>query len=1038
MAACPRCGLAAVEGANFCFACGVPLAGPAVPDVHARKTVTVVFADVSGFTALGDRLDPEALQLVMTRYFAEMRGVIERHGGTVEKFIGDAVMAVFGVPVLHEDDVVRAARAALEMRTALDALNGDLAASWDVRLVTHTGVNTGEIAVSVTPEGDPFTLGDPVNVAQRLEAAAGPGEILIGPMTERLLRGSARLEPVEPMRLKGKSDLVAAWRLVALRPVRRTGARSSLVGRTAELGALRDAFVDVIATRTPATVTVTGPAGIGKSRLAREFRDAISPRAVVAVGRCVPYGEGVTYRPLAEIVRALTERVDEASIARVTGDDAEGARIAERVARLVGASPGPVAVEEAHWAVRRLLEVAAARRRPLVVVIDDVHWAEPTLLDALEHVAAHASDVPLLVICLARPELFERRPGWMDDGARCSVVTLGPLDDAAAATLLAELAVGSAAAAVDGERLLRTAEGNPFFLEQMVAMLDEPSERAAALPPTIQALLAARIDALPSAERAVLDRAAIEGGTFHRGAVERLLPAGSATGLDERLVSLTRRQLVRPAASDLAGEEAYRFAHILIRDVAYSLVSKAARADLHEGYATWFDERGGEARDELVGYHLEQAHCTHAELHPAARDQRRPLAVSASRRLRTAGRAALDRGDLPAGVNLLERATALLAPDDPHLARATSDLGLALVQLGRLAEAEAVLDEAAAGAAERGDALAEAHARTARFFARVQVDSGAAAEDLAADFDIRARTFAVSGDEVGLDRLWRARGFVHWLAGRSADAEADWMRGADHAAAADDDHGRADALSWVISALAHGPTPVRAAIPRCDEILDELQFERHVVALSMRPYAHLHAMAGNLETARDLLERSNALFADLAVSMHSAVTHYDAFVAMLAGDHAGAEAVLRTGYEQLEAMGERALLATTAGLLARALIEQGRDDEAWAYLDDADEAAAPDDLNAHMFSRAERARLLARRGEKAEAERLSTEAVDLARRTDWLVDHADTLLARAEVQRHAGDRGAADRSLRAAVALYDRKGDVVSAARARALLNGSG
>ena len=625
----------------------------------------------------------------------------------------------------------------------------------------------------------------------------------------------------------------------------------------------------------------------------------------------------------------------------------------------------------------------------------------------------------------------------MSEADRSSVVTLEPLDDTAAAALLAELAAGSPAAAVDGQRLLATAEGNPFFLEQMVAMLDEPAGLSAGLPPTIQALLAARIDALPSPERAVLDRAAIEGGTFHTDAVARLLPADAANGLEERLASLTRRQLLRPAQSELPGEEAYRFAHILIRDVAYSLVSKAARADLHEGYAAWFDERGDEARDELVGYHLEQAHRIHAELHPAARERRRPLASTASRRLGTAGRAALDRGDLPAGVNLLERATALLAPDDPHRARTTADLGMALVQLGRLAEATTVLDEAAARAAERGDALAEAHARTARFFALVQVDSAAAAEDLGADFDARARTFAVSGDEVGLDRLWRARGFVHWLAGRSADAEADWMRGADHAAAADDDHGRADALSWIICALAHGPTPVPAAIRRCDAILEELQFERHVVALSLRPYAHLHAMAGNIDTARDLLDRSNALFADLAVSMHSAVAHYDAFVAMLAGDFAGAEAVLRTGYEQLEAMGERALLATTAGLLARALIEQGRDADAWSYLDIADDAAAHDDLNAHMVSRGERARLLARRGAIAEAERLSAEAVTLARQTDWLSDHADALIARAEVMRAAGDRGAAAALVREAVGLYERKGDIVSAGRARALLNGA-
>jgi class 3 adenylate cyclase/tetratricopeptide (TPR) repeat protein len=1037
MAACPRCGLAAAEGARFCFACGSPLAGPAVVDVHARKTVTVVFADVSGFTALGDRLDPEALQLVMTRYFAEMRGVIERHGGTVEKFIGDAVMAVFGVPVLHEDDVVRAARAALEMRTALDALNGDLAESWDVRLVTHTGVNTGEIAVSTTPEGEPFTLGDPVNVAQRLESAAGPGEILIGPITERLLRGSARVERIEPMRLKGKADLVAAWRLVALNPMRPVGARSSLVGRTAELGAMRDAFVEVIATRTPAMVTLTGPAGIGKSRLARELRNAISPRAAVAVGRCVPYGEGVTYRPLAEIVRGLSERVDEDAISGLTGDDAEGRRVAARIARLVGASPGPVAVEEAHWAVRRLFEVAA-RDRPLVVFVDDIHWAEPTLLDALEHVAAHASGVPLLVVCLARPELFERRPEWMDEAERRSVVTLGPLDDAAAATLLAELAADGRVATVDRRRLLATAEGNPFFLEQMVAMLDEPAGLSGGLPPTIQALLAARIDALPSPERAVLDRAAIEGGTFHTGAIARLLPADAATGLEERLAWLTRRQLIRPAQSELRDEEAHRFAHILIRDVAYSLVSKAARADLHEGYAAWFDERGDEARDEVVGYHLEQAHRIHEELHPAARERRRPLATSASRRLGTAGRAALDRGDLPAGVNLLERATALLAPDDPHRARTTADLGMALVQLGRLADATAVLDEAATRAAERGDALAEAHATTARFFACVQVDSAAAAEDLSADFDARARTFAVSGDEVGLDRLWRARGFVHWLAGRSAEAAADWMRGAGHAAAADDDHGRADALSWVICALALGPTPVWEAIERCDAMLAELAFERHVAALSMRPIAHLHAMAGSFDVARDLLERSNVMLGELGVSMHSAVTHYDALVALLAGDAGRAEAVLRTGYEQLDAMGERSLLATSAGLLARALVEQDRSEEAWAYLDVAEEAAAPDDLSAHMVARTERARLLARRGAMAEADRLSAEAVALAAQTDWVIDRAGTLVARAEVLRAAGDSAAAVTTIREGLALYVRKGDVVSARRARALLNGAG
>jgi tetratricopeptide (TPR) repeat protein len=569
-------------------------------------------------------------------------------------------------------------------------------------------------------------------------------------------------------------------------------------------------------------------------------------------------------------------------------------------------------------------------------------------------------------------------------------------------------------------------------------MLDVPAGLSAGLPPTIQALLAARIDALPSPERAVLDRAAIEGGTFHTGAVARLLPADAANGLENRLASLTRRQLIVPAQSELPGEQAHRFAHILIRDVAYALVSKAARADLHEGYAAWFDERGDEARDELVGYHLEQAHRIHAELHPAARERRRTLATTASRRLGTAGRAALDRGDLPAGVNLLERATALLAPDDPQRARSTADLGLALVQLGRLAEATDLLDDAAAAAAARGDALSLAHARTARFFAQVQVDSATAGEALGTDFAGLSAAFGVAGDEIGLARLWRARGFVHWLAGRSADAAADWMRGAEHAELAADAHGRADALSWIVCALALGPTPVAEAIERCDQILEQLAFERHVAALGMRPPAHLHAMAGSFDVARLLLDCSNAMLAELGVSMHSAVAHYDGFVALLAGDAAGAEAVLRTGYEQLEAMGERALLATTAGLLARALIEQGRDADAWAYLDIVDRTAASDDLSAHMVSRTQRARLLARRGAMSEARNLSDEAVELAGRTDWVVDHADTLIARAEVLRATGDASAADTVAGEALVLYESKGVVVSARRTRAFLNGGG
>jgi class 3 adenylate cyclase/tetratricopeptide (TPR) repeat protein len=1035
MGPCPRCGEAATPQASFCSACGAALADGPAPR-RARKTVTVVFADVSGFTTLAECLDPESLQQVMGRYFAEMRAVVERHGGTVEKFIGDAVMALFGVPRLHEDDALRAARAALDMRAALDGLNEHLALRWDIRLRTHTGINTGEIVLGQMPDGEPLTYGDAVNVAERLQDAAAPGEILLGEVTERLLRDSARLEPIAPLRLKGKGAAVAAWRLEGVRPVpARPGGASHrpLVGRGGELQALRDAFEDIATASRPALVTVLGAAGIGKSRLARALQAEVAGRATVLCGQCLPYGEGVTYRPIEEIVRRAVERPDEASIAELAGDDADGPRVAERIARLVGFATGPVAVEEGHWAVRRMFEIAA-RRRPLVVLVDDVHWAEPSLLDLLEHVVRFAADVPLLVVCLARPELLDRRPEWRDLGGRSRMLALGPLGGSEAAALLAELTADGTVPAGDRARLLAVAEGNPFFLEQLVAMLAERGSAAQAeTPASVQALLAARIDALPPGERAVIDCAAVEGRRFHRTALAELLDAGEVDAVDERLAALERRQLVRPADGVRPDEAGYRFVHGLVREVAYGLLPKSARADLHERYAAWLERRGADAPDELIGFHLEQAHRCHAELRPSAEDERRALGREAGRRLRSAGQSALDRGDLPAGASLLERAAALIPRDDRAYGETLPQLGVALVQLGRLSEADALLDGAAHVARACGDPIAEAHALTARFFARVQVDSASAADELGAGFDAMRETFGAAGDDLGLSRLWRAQGLVYWLAMRAGDAEAAWMRGVAHATTAGDEYGRADSLTWVASAACFGPEPVSTAVPRSEGIVADLHADRYSAALSMRPLAQLHAMAGRFRQARHLLDQSEAMLADLGLSMHSAVVHDEARIAMLEGDPVASEAALRLGYERLEAMGERALLATTATMLAQAVLAQDRDEEASAFADVAEAAAAEDDLHAHMVCRAVRAQLLARRGELADADRLSREAVALAERTDWVVEHGDVLIARAAVLRAAGAADVALVTVRRALDLYQTKGNVVSAERARQL-----
>jgi class 3 adenylate cyclase/tetratricopeptide (TPR) repeat protein len=1032
MATCPRCGRAAAEGASFCSACGTRLPGDAPRATRARKTVTVLFADVSGFTSLSERLDPESLQQLMTRYFDAMRRIIGRHGGKVEKLIGDAIMAVFGVPVVHEDDALRAARAALEMEDALDELNEDLAERWDVRLQTHTGLNTGVVIVGSGAGGDEFTYGDTVNVAQRLESSAAPGEILVGSVTARLLDGVAELSSIAPLRLKGKAEPVRAWRLLSVDPdaQRANGSLSALVGRKAECAMLREAFDEVVESRTPQLVTILGPAGIGKSRLARAMVDAVGNRAEVVAGRCLPYGEGITYWPLAEIVRRLAGRAEERAIANAAGATPEATMIAERMVRVIGTAPGGVPIEEGHWAARRLFEIRAAKR-PLVVLVDDLHWAETTLIELLEHVATFATGVPLLLVSLARPELLDRRPTWPGTGDRHTVIELGPLGADEAAALLGHLTAGAEVDPDDAARLLATAEGNPFFLEQIVAMRDEPGGERAEMPVGIHALLAARIDALPGAERAVIDRAAVEGRGFHRSALAELLHPADRPSLDASLEALTRRRLVRPGRGELPGEAGYHFSHILVRDVTYDLLPKSERADLHERYADWLDRRAGPRYAELVGYHYEQAHRWHAELRPRAAAERRGLADAAAERLTAAGRAALERGDLPGGVNLMERTAALLEAEDPRRAEILPELGLALVQCGQLPRAEAVLVEAMRVAADREETLGEAHARVAQFFALVQVDPEAAAHEMSVRFETLLHTFTAAADDLGLARLWRAQALVHWLPGRSQRAAAAWERSIRYAVRAGDEQGRADALAWLASAAMLGPMPVPRAINRCEAILRDLSSDRRSQGLTMRPLAALQAMAGRFDVARDLFAKVAAIEADLGVGMHAAAPQDEAIVHLLAGDPAAAEAVLRVGYEHLREMGERALLSTVAGLLARAVLEQNRDAEAEALTDVCEETAAPDDISACVLHRMVRAELRARKGALDDAEQLSLEAVELAERTDWLLDRADALMARGRVLRAAGDHDRSHGALYKAFELYTRKGNVVSANRAR-------
>jgi len=619
---CGACGHELGPDARFCEACGKPVAAGSARE--QRKTVTVLFCDLTGSTALGESLDPEPLRALLARYFERMKGIVERHGGTVEKFIGDAVMAVFGIPQAHEDDALRATRAAAEMRDALPELG----------VQGRIGVTTGEV---VTGTEERLATGDAVNVAARLEQAAAPGEVLLGEPTLRLVRDAVQVEPVEPLTLKGKAEPVPAVRLLRVLDAPDRRHDTAFVGRQREQETLLEAWRGAVDEQRCELVTVVGDAGVGKSRLVAELLASLGARVVR--GRCLPYGEGVGYWPVVEVLKQLESLPAE-----------EGAAAAIR--SLLGESDAPTSADTLAWAFRKTLEQAAAEQ-PLAVVLDDIHWGEEPFLDLVEHVALFSSGAPLLLLCLARPELLDRRPSWP------ATLRLDPLAEDDVETLLPESLPRELR-----RRVLRAAGGNPLFVHEMVAMAAE-TDGEVTVPPTLQALLAARLDQLERSERTVLERGAVEGEIFHRGPVQALAGDEPVT---PRLAALVRKQLIRPDRPQLPGDDGFRFRHLLIRDAAYDALPKAVRAELHAAFARWLEEHGASLveLDEILAYHYDQA-VRYREEVGLPRD---PELVAAARaRLRATGlRAYLQTNDYGAAVRALERALALAGAEIDVLA----------------------------------------------------------------------------------------------------------------------------------------------------------------------------------------------------------------------------------------------------------------------------------------------------------------------------------------------------------------------------------
>ena len=992
MTVCAACGHEIPDGAKFCPECGAPVAPAAAPR-EQRKTVTVLFCDIAGSTELGESTDPEALRSLLARYFERMKEIVERHGGSVEKFIGDAVMAVFGVPVVHEDDALRACRAAVEMRDAFPELG----------IRGRIGLNTGEV---VTGTGERLATGDAVNVAARLEQAAEPGEILIGAETAGLARGAVELGEERRLDLKGKSEPVSAYSLVSAggELVRRFDI--PIVGRDRERRALSDAWERLRSEGACHLFTILGSAGVGKSRLTAEFLASLEDVHVVR-GRCLSYGEGITYWPVVEAVLQLGRRPSDP-------------RAAVAIASLLGESEEPATADEIAWAFRKLLEESA----PVVCVFDDLHWAEPTFLDLVDHVADWSRDAPILLLCIARPELLDRRTTWAGGKLNATTVLLEPLTAEETEELIDRLLGDAGLDDALRARIGEGAEGNPLFVEQMLAMVAESPNGDVDVPPTIQALLAARLDQLDASERGVLERGSIEGKIFHRGGVEALAPEES--DVPTKLMALVRKELVRPDRTQLPGDDAFRFRHLLIRDAAYDGLPKAARAELHERFASWLEGHGSDLieLDEILGYHLEQALRYRAELGLGG-EETDDLAGRASARLAAAAERAALRSDAAASGALYERAVVLAADDSRAFER---ELRLVRMRMesgdlaGALREADSLIDRA-----ERSnDRPRELRSRLAR--ARVsnlaEPATGGAFRPLV---DEALELFGALGDDAGLADAWSIASTADHVALRWGRVQESLERMLEHAERIGDRLLADEANARLTSAYLYGPTPVDEAIAW------------HVAHPSEHPFflaniGQLEAMRGNLTRARELygtaIERGKER-GQLLLAASATMEAVDAELA--AGDPALAAQLALGGVHELEALGEQGWLSTVAGLGAEALYRLGRDEEAWRLTDKAEEAGAADDVITQMLIRQVRGKILSRRSQHGAAERLAREAVEWGRPTDALEVKADSYRDLAIVLVAADKRDEALEALAQAQRFYEEKGHTMGVARVEEL-----
>ncbi len=1049
------------EPAAPVFGVPAPAPAPALPSAEVRKPATFIFVDLKGSTALTERIDQEAMSEIKRTYFTAMAAQVERHGGTIEKYIGDAIMAVFGIPKAREDDALRAVRAAYGMQQELVRLNAEFLPFYGVELANRTGVNTGEVVANIDPTANQqLATGDTVNVAARLEQAAPPNEILIGETTWDLVRAHVDVEAVEPLELKGKAERVPAFRLLAVRDATAEGAhlarRAPLIGREAVMDQVRGVLAEAIESGGARQVTLVGEAGVGKSRLLDDIGDEVADSTTVVRGRCLPYGDGITFWPIVEVVRDAahiaaddTPDVARGRIADLLAGSGERDEILDRVSSVIGLSASRYPVPEIFWAARKFLEVMAAGR-PVLLLFEDIHYAEPTFLDLVDHLVETLPDhVSALILCAGRLPLLDKRPDWATQD-RTTRLVLPALDDADTGRLV-EALLGAPVDAEVRMRVVHATDGNPLFTEQLVSMLVDKGHirrsedgwvpvrdvSALAVPPTIQALLAARLDDLSREERATIEPAAVIGFVFAQAAVAELVPATIRPSVPTHLAALDRKQLLQREVAAESEDDAYRFRNLLIRDATYGSLLKRARAQMHERFVTWAErvnrERGREEEfEEILGYHLEQAYRYRTELGPIDAEGR-AIALRAAEKLGNAGRRAFSRSDLPAASSLLGRAVALLPESDARRIELAADLGESLVGQGRFEEAMTVLAAAAQVAGTFDDPRLVARVAVIELLLNVYASSGSvSASGIIERATALVGVLEAAGDDAGLARAWRLVMANRFTLGQLSGAAEAADRVVTHATAADDRRlaGRsAPAIAYI---LVHGPTPVPEAIERCEELLGRIRGDRMNEAIVISALAQLRAMAGEFEAARQLYRQGQAILRELGGGINALSTSIDSSrVELRAGAVDEAIRELRRDDDALAAIDETYFRSTVTAILANALCLDGRFDEALDCSMLAERLSDADDVWSQVSWRTARAHVMAARDEAEQATAIIREAVALVGSTEDIELQAETLVESARVMRALGRHDEAGPPFREALRLFELKGDVAAAEQVR-------